>query len=163
MSVRCSSCNSDHFVPRRRHRHGPLAVFLGHALLVPGMLGLALGSMGVVARPRGPAELSHVAEQTLDELAAWQVPSDLGEAVVEARQVGDGALAALSEEQRTQVLGAQARLADVHTRTALEGLTERPLFRWSLVLAALGVAAGLVLVRKRGVLCCANCSLPAQG
>lgn len=138
-------------------------MFLGHALVVPGILVLVLGSMGVVARPRGPAELAHVAEQTLAELEAWQVPSDLGEAVVEARHVGGEALAALSDEQRAHVLGAQVRLADARTRTSLEELTARPLFRWSLALALSGVAGGLFLLRKRVVLCCANCALPARG
>lgn len=162
MTARCSSCSSEHFVPRRLHRHGPLAVFLGHALLLPGVLLLVAGSMGVVARPRGPAELAHVAEQTLAELEAWQVPSDLGEAVVEARQVGGEAMDALTDEQRTRVLGAQVRLADVRTRSTLGDLTSGPLFRWGLVLAALGVAGGFVLTRKRSVLCCANCALPAR-
>lgn len=138
-------------------------MFLGHTLLVPGVLLLVLGSMGVVARPRGPAELAHVAEQTLAELEAWQVPSDLGEAVVEARQVGEEALGGLSEEQRSKVMGAQVRLADARTRSSLDGVTARPLFRWSLGFAALGVLAGIILTRKHAVLCCANCSLPAHG
>lgn len=161
MSTSCPTCRSQ-LVLRRVHRHGGLTVFLGHALLVPGILVLVLGSMGVVARPRNSTELVRLAEKTMNDFEAWQVPSDLGEAVLAARAPDEGVLAALPSQQRELVLGAQMRLADARTRDSLGTLTTRPLFRAGLIAAAIGVVLGLTLVRKRSVPWCTNCALPAR-
>jgi len=162
MSHACPSCDSTSLVPRRAYRHGSLSVFVGRLLLVPSILVLVLGSMGVVGfRPAATREAVERARAATDELASAGVSDGLVAEVVASRAPSDSQLAALSDEQRQSIRRAQMAVAESGAHATMSRVTSSDAFRVLVVLALASGVLGVFLVRKTSVLQCTNCGTSA--
>src|SRR5688572_14313873 len=153
----CPSCGAACLVARRAYRRGSLSVFLGHLLLLPSLLVVVLGSMGVVS-PRAGVELERRASA---ELASANVPAELAARVRAREPVPASELDALTVEQRQGVLEAQLSAASGSARASMGAVHSSSAFRWGAGLALLGLATGALLVQKRRVDCCSSCGAVA--
>jgi len=150
----CPSCATVHFAQRRIHRNGSLAVAAGHLLLVPSILTLVLGSMGVVSRP---APTPDAARGTSAELAAAGIPARLVAQVAAHQPLSGTELEALTEEQQQSVFKAQMAVADGSTRESIHRFTSGRTFPFLVGLALAGGILGWFLVRKESIAQCINC------
>jgi hypothetical protein len=156
----CPSCSSAQIVSRRVYRRGSLAVFLGHLLLLPSILVVVLGSMGVVNRRVGRDALE-LERRAASELAAANVPAELAARVHAHEPVSARELDALTVEQWQGVREAQLCVAGGSARASMGAFTSGSAFRWGASLALVGLATGALLVQKRRVGCCSSCGTVA--
>lgn len=154
----CPSCSSVHVTRRREYRHGNLAVFFGHLLVVPSILVVLFASMGVVAvSPQATHDAVADSMRASAALASTGVPERIASQVVARRPPSDAELAALTDEQRHAVRATQMSAAESSARASMSRFASGGTLALVVVGALASTGFGVLLLRRRIVAHCASC------
>jgi hypothetical protein len=155
--IPCETCASGNLVQRRRYRSSVVVVLIGYLLLVPSLLGVAFGTLGVIEREStAESSASSARNETLHVLQAAEIPSRVIHSVLSLEDCDAGDLAALSDEQR-ETVGAARRYWSARKRGTPVSCSGDP---WLLmaVMSLTGGILGSCCLLKKTVLQCMTCA-----
>lgn len=158
-AVTCKTCEAGTLQPKKKYRMSGVVVVIGYILLVPSVLGILFSAMMLFASgSAGSSTFEQIEKQAKTQMAEAGVPTDIADKVATGGFVAQADIDALPDKQKSAVEAAKisvgAGKAGAGAGTALMGGGSICMGISCLV----GGLLGWLLVMKRKVLVCSNCS-----
>lgn len=153
----CAACNRGELVRTKVRRMGGALVFVGFVLLLPSLLGFAVGVLGMLGGGMLASHAGKPPEQVESELRAAGVPDPMIERLLAGELPARDELATLGQKQLLAVQKGQLALVsnDVSPGTVVGGSSVIA------VVSLVGALLGWLLIRKKPALRCSHCGTVA--
>jgi hypothetical protein len=159
----CRTCGQGALARRKVYRMSGPVVAIGYILLIPSVLGMLIGLLGLFSTCTSSSmTFEKIEKEARANLEAKAVPEAIIAKVVAGQPVAGEDLSALASEQRAAVQSAQMTISasKIGAGTAIAGGVSFGI----IVMAFVGGLLGWLLVMKKAVLQCTSCGaiIPAS-
>ncbi|MBX3364600.1 MAG: hypothetical protein KF866_07525 [Phycisphaeraceae bacterium] len=152
-AIKCKICDEGQLVRRRKHRLSGPAVLVGYILVIPSVIGIAIGVLLMLL-----GGVSSVSSANVDnlrrELRSANIPINIVDKIAAGTDLTRAEKRSLSAQQIRVIDDAIAK----HNTTILAAGIAPPLGLGIAISSLVGGTLGYLLIMKKHVLRCAYCS-----
>ena len=158
MSIKCKTCDTGELTKHKRYRMSGVVVLIGYILLIPSVIGMLVGVVGM-ASTSAAAETSFetIEQEAMTRLTDGGLKQAVADRVARGETLAASQLESLSPEQRSLVESVETSVLASKAGAGVGVGLAGGFSAVALVMSLVGGLLGWLLVMKKKVLQCNSC------
>lgn len=156
--IKCKTCDAGTMLPRKKYRMSGVVVFIGYLIVIPSIIGVLIGVLGIVGASSGGSTSMQAARASADsELRAANVPALVIAKLTEFKELTPADTSRLNRRQRAAVRDVSLSLTASAAGTGIGVAAVAGVSIFIAVASLVGGLLGWLLIMKKRVLQCDRC------